>query len=62
MPIALLPFRSVDVALVLTCLSYYYQGLTSLQLVNCFNLLFKQDDAAVEYEVRSNFVHRAIYS
>ena len=47
-----------DVALVLTCLSYYYQGLTSSQLASCFNLLFKQGDAAVEYEVRSNYIKR----
>ncbi|KDQ19218.1 hypothetical protein BOTBODRAFT_184299 [Botryobasidium botryosum FD-172 SS1] len=43
-------FGHPDVALVLTYLSHYYQGLTSRQLLNCFDLLLKQDDATVEYE------------
>ncbi|KDQ10207.1 hypothetical protein BOTBODRAFT_36481 [Botryobasidium botryosum FD-172 SS1] len=43
-------FGHPDVALVLTYLSYYYQGLDSQQLFHCFGLILKQDNAAVEYE------------
>ncbi|GAB1527062.1 hypothetical protein RhiTH_010237 [Rhizoctonia solani] len=43
-------FGHPDVAVVLTCLSYYYQGLTSEQLDICFELLFKLDNPALEYE------------
>ncbi|KAF8729261.1 hypothetical protein RHS02_07818, partial [Rhizoctonia solani] len=43
-------FGHPDVAVVLTCLSYYYQGLTSEQLDICFELLFKLDNPTLEYE------------
>ncbi|QRV92776.1 kinase-like protein [Ceratobasidium sp. AG-Ba] len=43
-------FGHPDVALVLTCLSYYNNGLTDTQLNMCFDLLFKLDNPALEYE------------
>ncbi|CAE6415087.1 unnamed protein product [Rhizoctonia solani] len=43
-------FGHPDVAIVLTCFSYYYQGLTDQQLELCFGLLFKLDNPALEYE------------
>lgn len=42
-------FGHPDVALVLTCLSYYYAGLTSTQLRQCFELLYKLDNPPLEY-------------
>ncbi|KAG6830941.1 hypothetical protein H0H92_013869 [Tricholoma furcatifolium] len=42
-------FGHPDVALLLTCLSYYYGGLSENQLDECFELLFKLDDPAMEY-------------
>ncbi|GBE85314.1 hypothetical protein SCP_0705010 [Sparassis crispa] len=49
-------FGHPDVAIVLTCLSYYYGGLTSEQLNTCFELLFRSDEREVLYEswVRGN--------
>jgi hypothetical protein len=40
----------------LTCLSYYYSGLTDNQLEQCFELLYKLDNPSLEYEqwVRRN--------
>ncbi|KEP48081.1 putative kinase-(PK-like) protein [Rhizoctonia solani 123E] len=43
-------FGHPDVAVVLTCLSYYYQGLTEQQLDLCFELLYKLDNPSLEYE------------
>ncbi|KAG8732989.1 hypothetical protein FRC11_009494 [Ceratobasidium sp. 423] len=43
-------FGHPDVAVVLTCFSYYYQGLTDHQLDLCFELLFKLDNPSLEYE------------
>ncbi|KAH7333016.1 hypothetical protein B0J17DRAFT_709438 [Rhizoctonia solani] len=43
-------FGHPDVAIVLTCLSYYYRGLTHEQLNECFELLFKLDNPSLEYE------------
>ncbi|KAL4070379.1 hypothetical protein J3A83DRAFT_4390668 [Scleroderma citrinum] len=43
-------FGQPDVAVVLTCLSYYYEGLTEDQLAVCFKLLLQQDDPTQEYE------------
>ncbi|CAE6503402.1 unnamed protein product [Rhizoctonia solani] len=43
-------FGHPDVAVVLTCFSYYYQGLTAKQLELCFELLFKLDNPTLEYE------------
>ncbi|PGH16509.1 hypothetical protein AJ80_05194 [Polytolypa hystricis UAMH7299] len=43
-------FGQPDVAILLTCLSYYYHGLTSDQVKDCFSLLFKEHDGATEYQ------------
>ncbi|CAE7230403.1 unnamed protein product, partial [Rhizoctonia solani] len=43
-------FGHPDVAVVLTCLSYYYQGLTDHQLDQCFELLYKLDNPTLEYK------------
>jgi hypothetical protein len=43
-------FGHPDVAIALTCLSYYYDGLTKDQLLLCFDLLAKLDDAMTEYD------------
>ncbi|OJD32549.1 uncharacterized protein BKCO1_37000177 [Diplodia corticola] len=44
-------FGHPDVAIVLTCLSYYYNGLTSAQLRQAFDNLFRESDPASEYEL-----------
>ncbi|KAG6852605.1 hypothetical protein C0991_010564, partial [Blastosporella zonata] len=43
-------FGHPDVALALTCLSYYYGGLVEEQLDMCFELLFKLDDPPCAYD------------
>jgi hypothetical protein len=43
-------FGHPDVAVCLTCLSYYYGGLTPSQVRECFDLLFKLDNPNLEYE------------
>ncbi|RJE18781.1 hypothetical protein PHISCL_08882 [Aspergillus sclerotialis] len=43
-------FGHPDVALTLTCLSYYYDGLSQDQVRHCFSLLIKENDAAAEYQ------------
>ncbi|KDQ19885.1 hypothetical protein BOTBODRAFT_183913, partial [Botryobasidium botryosum FD-172 SS1] len=43
-------FGHPDVVLVLTYLSYYYQGLSSQQLYYCFDAILKQDDGELEYK------------
>jgi hypothetical protein len=43
-------FGHPDVAIALTCLSYYYGGLTKEQLLLCFDLLAKLDDPKMEYD------------
>ena len=43
-------FGHTDVAICLTCLSYYYEGLTDAQLLDCFEQLFKTDNPNQEYE------------
>ncbi|KAF8597360.1 hypothetical protein BDV93DRAFT_596797 [Ceratobasidium sp. AG-I] len=43
-------FGHPDVTVVLTCLSYYYQGLTDTQLETCFELLYKLDNPRLEYD------------
>ena len=43
-------FGQPDVSVVLTCLSYYYEGLTEEQLGVCFERLLQQDDPTQEYE------------
>ena len=44
-------FGHPDVAIVLTCLSYYYGGLTEEQLRASFEILQEQDDPSVEYAI-----------
>ncbi|KAJ4467172.1 hypothetical protein C8J55DRAFT_439106 [Lentinula edodes] len=44
-------FGHPDVAVVLTCLSYYYEGLSSVQVKLCFGLLFKLDNPPLEYKM-----------
>jgi len=43
-------FGHPDIAIALTCLSYYYEGLTEDQVAVCFRQLLKQDNPALEYE------------
>ncbi|KAH9169118.1 hypothetical protein EDB89DRAFT_2073314 [Lactarius sanguifluus] len=43
-------FGHPDVAIALTCLSYYYGGLTKQQVLQCFDLLTKLDNPDVEYD------------
>ncbi|CAE6507523.1 unnamed protein product [Rhizoctonia solani] len=43
-------FGHPDISIVLTCLSYYYHGLTIQQLDLCFELLFKLDNPSLEYQ------------
>ncbi|KAG2138280.1 hypothetical protein DEU56DRAFT_886916 [Suillus clintonianus] len=50
MPSLRAEFGHPDVAITLTCLSYYYARLTLQQLMLCFELLLKQDNPALEYE------------
>ncbi|KAB2568646.1 hypothetical protein DBV05_g12675 [Lasiodiplodia theobromae] len=42
-------FGHPDVAIVLTCLSYYYSGLTSAQLRHAFDNLLRESDPLSEY-------------
>ena len=42
-------FGHPDVAIALTCLSYYYAGLSNVQIRQCFELLSKADDPSLEY-------------
>ena len=42
-------FGHPDVAIALTCLSYYYTGLSNAQIRQCFELLSKADDPSLEY-------------
>jgi hypothetical protein len=50
MPSLRAEFGHPDVAVTLTCLSYYHGGLTLHQLMLCFELLLKQDNPDLEYE------------
>ena len=43
-------FGHTDIAICLTCLTYYYEGLTDTQLGDCFEQLFKTDNPNEEYE------------
>jgi hypothetical protein len=43
-------FGHPDVAIALTCLSYYYGGLTKDQMLLCFDLLAKLDNPEMEYD------------
>ena len=44
-------FGHPDVAIALTCLSYYYGGLTKDQVLQCFDLLTKLDNPDMEYDL-----------
>ena len=48
-PAASAEFGHPDVAIALTCLSYYYNGLSNPQIMQCFDLLSKSDDPSLEY-------------
>ena len=50
MPSLRAEFGHPDVAITLTCLSYYYGGLSKEQLLLCFELLTKLDDPEMEYD------------
>ncbi|CAE6532541.1 unnamed protein product [Rhizoctonia solani] len=43
-------FGHPDVTILLTCLSYYYQGLSEAQLASCFEMIYKTDNPALEYD------------
>ncbi|KAL7275320.1 hypothetical protein RUND412_001745 [Rhizina undulata] len=43
-------FGHPDVAIALTCLSYYYTGLSDNQLEICFQILYSLDSRALDYE------------
>ncbi|KAH9056702.1 hypothetical protein EDB87DRAFT_1687037 [Lactarius vividus] len=43
-------FGHPDIAIALTCLSYYYGGLTKQQVLQCFDLLTKLDNPDMEYD------------
>jgi hypothetical protein len=49
-------FGHPDVAITLTCFSYYYEGLSDEQVELCFQRLFTLDNPSMEYEnwVRTN--------
>ena len=42
-------FGHPDLTIILTCLSYYYAGLTEEQLRSSFEILLDQDDPTMEY-------------
>ena len=46
-------FGHPDVAIALSCLSYYYGGLPDEKVMLCFQLLLKLDNPSLEYEVKS---------
>ncbi|KAL2845426.1 hypothetical protein BJY01DRAFT_247690 [Aspergillus pseudoustus] len=43
-------FGHPEVALTLTCLSYYYEGLTESQVRECVSILATEDDPGAEYQ------------
>ena len=44
-------FGHPDIAIILTCLSYYYGGLSEEQLKVSLEMLLKQDDPSVDYDL-----------
>ena len=50
MPSLRAEFGHPDVAIALTCLSYYYGGLTKEQVLQCFGLLAKHENPNTEYD------------
>ena len=51
MPSLRAEFGHPDVAIALTCLSYYYGGLTKGQVLQCFYLLTKLENPNMEYDL-----------
>ena len=49
-PAATAEFGHPDVTIALTCLTYYYSGLSNHQLRLCFEILRKADDPSSEYQ------------
>lgn len=54
-PAATAEFGHPDVTILLTCLTYYYAGMTDYQMRLCFELLQKADDPSLEYR---NWIQR----
>lgn len=50
-PTARSEFSDPDIVIMLTCLSYYYEGLSDEDLYNAFNHVIKSDQAAIEYQL-----------
>ena len=44
-------FGHPDIAIILTCLSYYYTGLSEEQLRFSFGILFKQHESSFDYDL-----------
>lgn len=55
-PAATAEFGHPDVTIALTCLTYYYSGMSDHQLRLCFELLQKADDPSFEYQ---NWISRS---
>ncbi|KAM0310792.1 hypothetical protein ACHAO8_007779 [Botrytis cinerea] len=49
-PAAAAEFSHPETTIILTCLSYYYEGLSESQAIKCFRELFKSDNRQGEYE------------
>ena len=49
-PAATAEFGHPDVTIALTCLTYYYSGMSDHQMRLCFELLQKTDDPSLEYQ------------
>ncbi|KAL8989104.1 MAG: hypothetical protein Q9177_001935 [Variospora cf. flavescens] len=52
-PAATAEFGHPDVLIALTCLSYYYSGLSNLHIRTCLGILQKADDPTAEYDTWS---------
>lgn len=49
-PAAAAEFSHPEMTIILTCLSYYYEGLSKSQAIQCFKELLKSDNSQGEYE------------
>ncbi|TGO48153.1 hypothetical protein BCON_0249g00010 [Botryotinia convoluta] len=49
-PASAAEFSHPDVTVILTCLSYYYEGLSESQAIQCFRELLRSDNSQGEYE------------
>ncbi|TGO33323.1 hypothetical protein BHYA_0252g00040 [Botrytis hyacinthi] len=49
-PAAAAEFSHPEITIVLTCLSYYYEGLSKSQAIQCFKELLRSDNSQGEYE------------